>query len=175
MNEPAITDRRLATDLLLEAGRLLLDYNESTAAIHRALIATAKAVAGEPCHLVVSYRGVAVSLAGQSAALAEIDELRYNSAVQARVHQILGEVRARRLDPAAALAALRTVVTDTPRYPRWLAASVLGLAAASLARLLGADGGAAAVAGVATGLGLLARQELGRRHFGPIALPFTAA
>jgi uncharacterized membrane protein YjjB (DUF3815 family) len=41
--------------------------------------------------------------------------------------------------------------------------------------LLGADGGAMAVAAVATGFGLLARQELGRRHFGPIALPFTAA
>jgi uncharacterized membrane protein YjjP (DUF1212 family) len=175
MNEPAISDRRLAIDLLVQAGRLLLEYNESTASIHRALIATAQAIVGEPCHVMVTYRGVAVSLAGESPALAEIDELRYNTAVQARVHQILGDVRVGHLDSAAALARLRTVVTDTPRYPRWLAASVLGLAAASLARLLGADGSAAAVAGVATCIGLLVRQGLGRRHFGPIALPFAAA
>src|SRR5262249_47893187 len=33
----------------------------------------------------------------------------------------------------------------------------------------------ATVAGVATGLGLLARQELGRRHFSLLALPLTAS
>jgi uncharacterized membrane protein YjjB (DUF3815 family) len=44
-----------------------------------------------------------------------------------------------------------------------------------LARLLGSDLGAAAVAGVATGLGLLVRQELGRRHFSLLTLPFAAA
>src|SRR5262249_17971956 len=52
---------------------------------------------------------------------------------------------------------------------------VLGVAAASLAGLLGADAGAAVVAGLATGLGLFARQELGRRHFSLLALPLTAA
>jgi uncharacterized membrane protein YjjP (DUF1212 family) len=169
------TDVRLETDLLLQAGRLLLEYNESTAEIHRALTATARVVAGEPFHVVVTYRGVAISLGAESPALAEIDELRFNTAVQASVHRILAQVQGGRLDPAAALAALRTVEADTPRYPRWLSATVLGLAAASLARLLGADAAAVAVAGTATGLGLLARLELGQRHVGPIALPFAAA
>jgi uncharacterized membrane protein YjjB (DUF3815 family) len=41
--------------------------------------------------------------------------------------------------------------------------------------LLGADAGAAAVAGLATALGLVARQELGHRQFSLLALPFTAA
>lgn len=56
-----------------------------------------------------------------------------------------------------------------------MAALILGSAAASLAALLGADAGAAGVAGLATGLGLLARQELGRRHFSLLTLPLTAA
>jgi uncharacterized membrane protein YjjB (DUF3815 family) len=49
------------------------------------------------------------------------------------------------------------------------------VAAAALARLLGTDGGAAAVAGAASAVGLFARQELGRRRFGLLSLPFAAA
>jgi uncharacterized membrane protein YjjP (DUF1212 family) len=167
--------RRLQTNLLLQAGRLLLEYNESTGAIHRALTATARALTDETCHVVVSYRGVAVSLAGEGATLEPVRELRYNMAVQARVHGILEEVRRGELDAPAALARLGGVEADTPRHSRWLAALLLGAAAASLAGLLGADVGGAAVAGLAAGLGLLARQELGRRHFSVLALPLTAA
>ena len=170
-----MTDQRTNTELLLQAGRLLLEYNESTAAIHGAIASTARALTDEPCHVAVSYRGVAVSLAGTNPALEEVEELRYNAAVQARVHNILAEVRGGNLDAGAALADLRTVEASTPRHPRWLAILALGAAAAGLARLLGADLGAVAVAGLATGLGLLARQELARRRFSLLALPLTAA
>jgi uncharacterized membrane protein YjjP (DUF1212 family) len=170
-----MSPRQLHTELLLQAGRLLLEYNESTEAIHRALLATARALTDEACHVAVSYGGVVVSLAREVPALEPVRELRYNAAVQVRVHVILGEVRAGRLDPATALAALGKIETDTPRHSRWLTVLVLGVAAASLARLLGADQGAVAVAGLSTGLGLLARQELGRRHFSLLTLPLTAA
>ncbi len=169
------SDLRLQTDLLLQAGRLLLGYNESTAAIHRALTATARALTDEACHVAVSYQGVAVSLARGGAAVEPVRELRYNIAVQVRVHEILGQVRRGQLDAKAALSLLSRVETDTPRHPRWLAALLLGAAAASLAGLLGANGGAAGVAGLAAGLGLLVRQELGRRHFSVLALPLVAA
>jgi uncharacterized membrane protein YjjP (DUF1212 family) len=167
--------RRLHTNLLLQAGRLLLEYNESTGGIHRALTATARALTDESCHVAVSYDGVAVSLAGEGAAIEPVRELRYNTAVQARVHEVLEQVCRGQLKPSAALACLGRVEADTPRHSRWLAALVLGAAAASLAGLLGADAGAAAVAGLATCLGLLARQELGRRHFSLLVLPLTAA
>ena len=167
--------RRLQTDLLLQAGRLLLEYNESTGAIHRSLTATARALTDEACHVTVDYRGVTVSLAGEHAVPESVTELHYNMAVQARVHQILEEVRQGRLDVSAALACLGGVEADTPRHSHWLAALVLSAAAASLAGLLGADVGGAAVAGLAAGLGLLARQELGRRHFNVLTLPLTAA
>jgi uncharacterized membrane protein YjjB (DUF3815 family) len=84
-------------------------------------------------------------------------------------------VRQGKLDVSAALARLGRVEADTPRHSQWLTALAVGAAATSLARLLGTDVGAAAVAGLATALGLLARQELGRRHFTMLALPLTAA
>jgi uncharacterized membrane protein YjjP (DUF1212 family) len=166
---------RLQTRLLLQAGRLLLEYNESTAAIHRALTATAKALTGETCHVAISYGGVTVSLAAEGPALESVGELRYNTAVQARVHEILAQVRLGQLDTQAALARLNGVEADTPRHSRWLVALALGAAAACLAGLLGADLVAAAVTGLATGLGLVARQALGRRHFSLLALPLTAS
>jgi uncharacterized membrane protein YjjP (DUF1212 family) len=167
--------RRLHTELLVQAGRLLLEYNESTGAIHCALTATARALKEETCDVAVTYNGVAVALAGEGPALGRVAELRYNMALQARVHAILEQVRQGELEPATALSRLGTVEADTPRHSRWLAIVVLGVAAASLAGLLGADVGAAAVAGLATGLGLLVRQELGRRHVSLLALPLAAA
>jgi uncharacterized membrane protein YjjP (DUF1212 family) len=170
-----MSPRQLHTELLLQAGRLLLEYNDSTETIHRALLATARALTDEPCQVAVSYGGVLVSLAREAPALGPVRELHYNTAVQARVHAILEQVRGGEIEPATALDQLGKVEADTPRHPRWLAVLVLGATAASLARLLGADGGAVSVAGLATGLGLLARQELGRRHFSPLLLPLTAA
>jgi uncharacterized membrane protein YjjP (DUF1212 family) len=167
--------RRQLTELLAQAGRLLLEYNEATAAIHRALTTTAAALTGEPCHVVVGYGGVTVALAGAAPMLLPVHELRYNTAVQARVHRLLDLVRRGELDPPTALEQLGRVEADTPCHLRWVAVAVLALAAAALSVLLGADAGAAAVAGVATGLGLLVRQDLGRRHFSLLLLPLTAA
>jgi uncharacterized membrane protein YjjB (DUF3815 family) len=123
----------------------------------------------------ISYNGVAVSLAGGPPVLLPVHELRYNTAVQARVHLLLERVRRGEVEPAAALAELQQVEAGTPRHSRWVAVLILGAAAVCLALLLGADAGAAAVAGVAAGLGLAVRQELGRRHVSLLALPLTAA
>jgi uncharacterized membrane protein YjjP (DUF1212 family) len=166
---------RLQTKLLLQAGRMLLEYGESTGAIHRALTATAKAVTDESCHIAILYRGIAISLAGDSLAMEPVKELRYNMAVQARVHEILEQVRGGALDISDAIAQLGRVDVETPRHSRWMAALVLGAAAASFAVLLGGDGGAVTIAGLATALGLLVRQELGRRHFSLLVLPLSAS
>jgi len=173
----AIQERtgRLIVELLLQGGRLLLEYNESTGAIHRELSATARALTDSSCHIVVSYRSVAIWMEGQVLAPELVSELRYNNAVLARVRTILEQVRRGDLEPGTALARLGRVEAETPRHSRWLAVLLLGVAGASLAALLGADGGATGVAGAATGLGLLARQELGRRHFSLLTLPLTAA
>jgi uncharacterized membrane protein YjjP (DUF1212 family) len=166
---------RLQTRLLLQAGRLLLKYNESTAAIERALTSTAQVLTGETCHVAISYGGVTVSLAGEGPALESVSELRYNTAVQARIHEVLEQVRLGQLDAETALTRLNMVEADNPPHSSWLVALALGAAAACLAGLLGADLVASAVAGLATGLGLIARQVLGRRHFSLLALPLTAS
>jgi uncharacterized membrane protein YjjP (DUF1212 family) len=166
---------RPETNLLLQAGRLLVEYNESTAAIHQALAATAKALTEGTFRIVISYRGVTVSLDGEGPALESVGELRYNTAVQSRVHEILEDVRSGQVDVEAGLTCLQRVESDTSRHPLWLAILALGAAAASLAGLLGADLGAATTAGLATGLGLLARQGLACGHFSLLALPLVAA
>jgi uncharacterized membrane protein YjjP (DUF1212 family) len=167
--------QRLQTDLLVHAGQLLLEYNESTGAIHRALEATARTLTHEACRVAVSYGGVTVSLGDAPPVLLPVKELRYNTAVQARVHTLLEQVRRGEVELTTALAQLEKVEADAPRHPRWVAVLVLGAAAASLAAMLGADAGAVAVAGLTTGLGLVARQELGRRHVSLLMLPLTAA
>jgi uncharacterized membrane protein YjjP (DUF1212 family) len=166
---------RLQTDLLVEAGRLLLRYNESTGAIHRALETTSKALTGKRCGVAVSYGGVAISVGGEAPVLMPIAELRYNTAVQTRVHEILDEVRRGVVDTSAALTRLRCVEADAVHHSRWLVAPILGAAACGLAVLLGGDAGAAVVAGIATALGLFARQAAAARHFSVLASPLIAA
>jgi uncharacterized membrane protein YjjP (DUF1212 family) len=168
-------DRQLESRLLLQAGRLLLEYNESTGEIHRTLQATAKSLSAGDCQIAISYGGIAVTLAGDSPAMQSVKALRYNSAVQAQIHGILQQVRGGKLAAPAGLARLATVEARTPKHAGWLVALLLGAAAASLAGLLGADVGAAAIAGAATGLGLLARHRLGRWPVSPLALPLAAA
>jgi uncharacterized membrane protein YjjP (DUF1212 family) len=170
-----MASRRLQLELLSYAGRLLLEYDESTQVIHHTLTTTAQALSPDACNVAVGYSGVAVSLANESLVLMPVRELRYNAALQARVHSILEKVRRGELAPDVALAQLQRAEPDTPRHSRWLVTLLLGLAGGSLAGLLGADAGAIGIASLATGLGLVARQELARYHFCLLTLPLTAA
>jgi uncharacterized membrane protein YjjP (DUF1212 family) len=167
--------RRLYIDLLAHAGRLLLEYNESSAEIDRALAATSRSVTKDAYHAAISYNGIAVSLGSESPTFLSVRELRYNNSVQTRVHTILKQVREGKLEAAMALAQLDTAGGDVRRHARTIAIVALGMAAAALAGLLGGDTAAVAVVGLATGFGLFARQELGRRNFSLLALPLAAA
>jgi uncharacterized membrane protein YjjP (DUF1212 family) len=167
--------RRAQLELFVRAGRLLLEYNESTGAIHNALTATAFALTREGCDVAISYSGIAVALAGEAPLLMPVREIRYNTAVQSQIYMILEGVRYGDLDTVAALERLRSVESDTPRHAPWLAAIALGAGGAGLAGLLAADAGAAVIAAVSTGLGHLIRQWLHRRHASLLALPLAAA
>jgi uncharacterized membrane protein YjjP (DUF1212 family) len=170
-----MTDRRQHAQLLIQAGRLLLEYNESTRGIIETLTSTAKILTAAPCHVAVSYRSIAISLGDESPVLATVKELRLNAAVHTRIHEVLEQVRCGRIDAAQALVRLSRVEADSPRHARWLVALLLGGAACGFAKLLGADAGAVGIAGAATALGLPARQELARRHASLLAPPFAAA
>jgi uncharacterized membrane protein YjjP (DUF1212 family) len=166
---------RIETEFLAEAGRLLLEFNESTGEIHRALSATARCLSQEPFELDVYYNGVIVSLGNDGPLLRSVHELRYNAALQARIHEILEKVRCSKLHAETALSELKNAETTAPRHPPWLVVALLGVAAASLACLLGADSGAVIVVGISSAIGLAARQTLARQRFRLMALPFTAA
>ena len=166
---------RIETEMLATAGRLLLEYNESTGTIERSLATTARSLTNDPLDVTVMYGGVVVSLGDDGPLVKPVRELRYNAALQARVHSILRRVREGGLSVSAATDELARAEADTPKHSRWLAIVVLGVAASALAALLGADVGAVFVVGIATALGLFARQELGRRHVALLVLPFTAA
>lgn len=165
----------LARDFLVEAARLLLEYNASTEAVCRPVSATARALTGRPCVVGVSYRSVTISLPGEPPAIGPVNELRYNTAVQQRVHNVLAEVRRGKLDAAAGLAQLANVEADAPGHSDWAVSVALGAGGMCLAVLLGADRDTAIVVGLASALGLLARRWLGRRKFSLLTLPFTAA
>jgi uncharacterized membrane protein YjjP (DUF1212 family) len=167
--------RRAQLELLAHAGRLLLEYNESAGEIHRALAATARALTGDDCGVAVSYSGLAVTLAGEGPLLMPVRELRYNTAVQTRLHAILRQVRRGELDAAAALVRLHAVEADSPKHPPGVVMVLLGVGAAALAGLLGADAGAVSVAALSTSLGLPVRSWLHRRRFSLLALPLAAA
>ena len=140
-----MTDRQVAAHLLVHAGRLLLEYNESSGEIVRTLEKTAEALTEDECHLGIDYHRVLVSLGENGPACPTVKELRYNAAAQMRVHQILDDVRRGDLDAAAALARLGQVEAGTPRHPVWLVALLLGGAAASFGHLLGAAGAVEAI------------------------------
>lgn len=161
--------------LLATAGRLLLEYNDSTGEIENTLAATSRAISSEPFAMTVSYGGVAVSLGDGPPLLVRVHELRYNATVQAQIHSILDKLCRREFDPTTAFAELELVEARSVRHSRWINVPAIGFAAAALATLLGADFVAVAGAGIATALGLVARQDLAKRHFSLLMLPFIAA
>jgi len=167
---------RAEVDLLLRAGRMLLEYNDSTEAIQQALVTTANSLVNATCHVAVYYSGVAVAFAEQLPKLSPpVRELRYNAAIQTAIHALLDRVRQHLISVDEAMLELDRIETTTPRHHRLVSISVLGLAAASLACLLGADLAAILTVALSTALGLAARQELGRRHYPLLTLPLVAA
>jgi uncharacterized membrane protein YjjP (DUF1212 family) len=170
-----MTDRPRQSQFLADAGRLLLEYNDSTRAIVHSLTATSNALSSDPCRVAVTYGSITVALGDDPPTLRTVPELRLNAAVQTRTHEVLDLLRDRQIDLSEAGERLARVERDTPRHSRWLVALLLGAGACSFARLLGADAIAIAVSGLATALGLLVRQDLGRRHFSLLSLPLAAA
>lgn len=80
---------RLETQLLAHAGRLLLEYNESSREIDRILRTTAQAITAETCEVVVSYGGVSITLGDGAPLRIPVRELHSNAELQTRVQTIL--------------------------------------------------------------------------------------
>jgi len=151
---------------------LLLEYNVRSALIARQIDRLA---AHLDLHVqtLVGYRSVTLFVA-DGCLHVSVPELRVNVAVSAEILAVIDSVCAGRIGVVEAARRLDGAVQAPPRHRRRLSA-MLALAGSALAWLLQADGGAIAVSGVSTGLGLLVRQGLARQGAGPLVLPFSAA
>ena len=69
---------------------------------------------------------------------------------------------------------LESVQRNAPLYKRWLVAIIFGIATSAFAFLLGGDWGTIIVSGIATGLGMIVRQQLAKRDLTLFAQPFAA-
>ena len=161
--------------LLATAGRLLLEYNDSTREIEETLAATAAAISPAKFATSISYSGIVIWLGDNPPLLIRVCQLHHNASLQAHVHSILAKVKRGKLDCTEAIHELKLAEAKHPLHPRWMSIAATGVAAAALATLLGADVAAVAIAGVASALGLLARQVLAKRNASLLTLPLTAA
>jgi uncharacterized membrane protein YjjB (DUF3815 family) len=181
MQDKASLDLRASTrvspqlELLAQAGRLLLQYNESAEEIQQALTETARSLSDEKCCVVISYGSISVSLGQEGPVLAPVKELRFNTTTQTRIHEILEQAQNHTIPIDESILQLNQAETVVFHHSFLLEIGLLAAAAVSLARLLGADMGAQAIAAISTALGLLARQELGRRNASVLVIPFAAA
>jgi len=155
------------------SARLLLEYNASSKSLERSIHRSARHL-GVKLQTVVRYREVTLALADGRALHAQAPELRINVAVSAGTLKLIDELCLGRIGLDEATTRLETLERLAPRHGRWLVVVLLGLGAAAIAWILRADWGAIAVSGLSSAVGLIARQELARRHVVLFALPFAA-
>jgi uncharacterized membrane protein YjjP (DUF1212 family) len=123
----------------------------------------------------VTYRAVVLCLDDGRSFRVQAPEYRLNVFVSAGVLRLVDQVCAGTIAPADGLARMQSLERSPPCHGRWALAVMFALAAAALACILRGDAGAMAVGGVSSALGLLARRELGKRHWPLFSLPFVAA
>lgn len=159
---------------LRRAARLLLEYNMRTELLRERLSFAAQAL-GVSCQVWVGYRSVTLYTPDGQYAHAQAPEFRINVAVSAATNRIIDELCAGNIRVEAAIRALDEVERTAERHNRWLLATIFGCGAGALAWLQSGDAAAIVVISLAAALGLLVRQEMGKRHMMLFALPFTAA
>ena len=130
---------------------------------------------GQDVQILTGYRQLTIHAANGAYAHVQVPELRINIAISARVNRIIDELCVGLISLEEALQRLEAVERVAEKHNRWLLAFMFGCAAAALAALLSADAPAMLVIGLASAAGLLARQQLAKRHVSLFALPCVAA
>lgn len=153
--------------------RLLLQYNFRSELIKRKLGQAARSL-GLDVQVFVAYRGVTLYAADGQQLHAQAGEFHINVAVSTRVNEILEKLDRGLLGLNEAAIAMASVEASASRHSRYLVAFFFGLAASALAWLNRADFVAILVSGLASGLGVLARQALAKHKPVLFAMPFTA-
>jgi uncharacterized membrane protein YjjP (DUF1212 family) len=172
-SESAAVRTDAALRFLRLSARLLLEYDVRTELLKRSLERVA-AHLDVDLRVVVAYREVTLIVADGRSFHVPVPGLRLNAAITVEVLRVIDELCTGRLALDDAMRRLEMVERTAPRYGGWAVAAIFGMAAAALAWLSGADRGAMAAAGVASGLGVIARRELARRDAALLTQPFAA-
>jgi uncharacterized membrane protein YjjP (DUF1212 family) len=162
----------------LLVGRLLLLNGADTAQVEAAVMRFAAAFGCE-AHLMVSYEALLLTIVSgdhfRTKIGSRVPGMNVGMTAVEAINRLVEDVDSGRCGLTEARAALDAVEHRMAEYGRWLVVAALGLTAASLSRLFGGDWPTFAIAGAAGAAGTWLRQELGRRHFNPILIPFAAA
>jgi uncharacterized membrane protein YjjP (DUF1212 family) len=164
--------------LALLVGRLLLLNGADTDEVQAAIGRFVGAYGGE-AHLLVSYEALLLTIVvGEEFRTkigSRVPAMNVGLTAVAAVNRLVDDAASGRLGLAEARAALDAIAHRPPEYGRWLVVAALGLTGASLSRLFGGGWPTFFACWVAGAAGTWLRQELGRRQFSPIVVPFAAA
>lgn len=164
--------------LALKIGRLLLANGDDTAEVQAAVTRFARDFDGE-ASLVVNYEALVVTVALAGGLCTKVGHrvpaMNVGLGVVTAVNRVLAAVTAGKRDLAWVSAELERVEHASAFYARWIVIVAMGLTAASLACLFGADWGTFGVVWIAGSTGMWLRQELAKRDFNLVFIPFAAA
>jgi uncharacterized membrane protein YjjP (DUF1212 family) len=167
-----------AAHISLELGRLLLINGADTAQVHNAVGRLADAL-GYQAHLIISYEAMLVTIdtnrTYHTRVGRHVPATIVNMTAAEMLNRIVDEAVSESLNSHRVHARLAVLEGDKPLYAPWMIALMLGLSAASLARLFGAHWFVFMVVYIAATIGTFVRQCLGRWHFNPFAISFLAS
>ena len=176
--EPDATQVDEIAHLSLQVGRLLLLNGADTEQVEAAVTRFAAAFGCE-AHLMVSYEALLLTVVAGGHFRTKIGHrvpaMNVGMMTLEAVNRLVDDVEHGRHGLTQARATLAAIEHPPPAYTRWLVVVALGLTAASLSRLFGGDWPTFGVTWLAGAAGTWLRQELGLRHFNPIATAFAAA
>ena len=181
VNQPVVRDAVQVEEVAhqsLQVGRLLLLNGADTAQVEAA-VARFAAAFGCEAHLMVSYEALLLTIVAGDHFRTKIGfrvpAMNVGMTAIEAINRLVEDAESGRCGLGETRAELDRVEHLPPEYGRWLVVVALGLTAASLSRLFGGDWPTFVIAGLAGAAGTWLRQELGRRHFNPIVIPFAAA
>jgi uncharacterized membrane protein YjjP (DUF1212 family) len=176
-----MTDRSAAENAahcILQFGRILLQNGADTGQVQLAVRRMATAL-GYESRLLISYEALLLTVvSGESFTTkigSRIPAMNVGMSAVAAAYGLLDAVESRTQTAAQAGEALELLEHAPPVYNHWLVALALGLTAASLSRLFGGDWPAFIACWIASTIGTVLRQDLGRRGLSPVLVAFAAA
>lgn len=176
-SDPAAVIEEVA-HLALQVGRLLLLNGSDTAEVQSAVVRFAEAF-GCDVNVIVTYEALMLSLSLEGHFRTKVGHrvpaMNVGMGAVSAVNAVLAAVAGGSRDLAWVRGELEAVEHQPPAYGRWMVVAAIGLTAASLARLFGADWATMGVVWVAAAAGMWLRQVLGQRGVNPILVSFAAA